>query len=84
VSSVALAAPGVDIYSTLRSGKYGTMSGTSMATPHVSGAAALVLDVCSLLTPDQLERVLVGYTDHPAGLQGKVTTAAGSRISRRG
>ncbi|ESP94352.1 S8 family serine peptidase [Pseudoalteromonas luteoviolacea] len=39
---VELAAPGVDVLSTLNSGDYGTMSGTSMATPHVSGVAALI------------------------------------------
>jgi len=37
-----LAGPGVSITSTLLGGGYGTKSGTSMATPHVSGAAALV------------------------------------------
>jgi subtilisin len=39
---IELAAPGVSIYSTYRRGKYTTMSGTSMACPHVSGVAALV------------------------------------------
>ena len=42
-SSVDIAAPGVDIYSTYRCDSYGWMSGTSMAAPEVSGAAALVL-----------------------------------------
>ncbi|SHO50496.1 S8 family serine peptidase [Anaerocolumna xylanovorans] len=37
-----IAAPGGNIYSTLPGGKYGTMSGTSMAAPHIAGAYALM------------------------------------------
>ena len=40
--SVDIGAPGVDILSTVRNNQYDTYSGTSMATPHVAGAAALV------------------------------------------
>jgi len=40
---VELAAPGSSIYSTTLGGGYGTLSGTSMATPHVTGVAALVV-----------------------------------------
>jgi subtilisin len=37
-----IAAPGVDIYSTLPGNKYGSLSGTSMACPHIVGVAALI------------------------------------------
>ncbi len=52
-------APGVGIVSTSIDGiSYTTMSGTSMATPHVSGAAALILQVNPGMTPLQVRQLL--------------------------
>jgi subtilisin family serine protease len=57
-NEIELAAPGVSIYSTLPKGKYGYKSGTSMACPHVSGVAALILAVYPTYTNDQVRQTL--------------------------
>lgn len=67
-----LAAPGVNIYSTLPGNEYGFYSGTSMATPHVTGAAALLLAKRPDLTPAEVRTVLMQSSDQVSALQGKV------------
>jgi len=59
---VELAAPGVNIYSTYSSG-YRSMSGTSMACPHVVGVAALILSQHPNMTETQLRTALRFATD---------------------
>lgn len=54
---VDVAAPGEAILST-KDGDYGALSGTSMATPHVAGLAALIKATDSLLTPAQIEEII--------------------------
>jgi parallel beta-helix repeat protein len=51
---IELSAPGVDIYSTVRSNSYASLSGTSMACPHVTGAAALAWSEFANYTRDQI------------------------------
>ncbi len=54
-----LSAPGVDILSTFRNPDYDRLNGTSMATPHVSGAATVLLQKNPNLTPAQIKALLV-------------------------
>lgn len=57
--SVDIFAPGYDIYSTLPESKYGTESGTSMASPVVAGVAALLLSYFPELTPQQIKELIM-------------------------
>lgn len=64
-SSKDISAPGADILSTVRTGnnKYDFKSGTSMAAPVVSGAAALLYSMRPKLTANQVKYILYNSTD---------------------
>jgi subtilisin len=65
--SVDVIAPGVSVYSTWAGGGYFTSSGTSMATPHVSGVVALMAALSPSLTPAQARTLLRQSGECPNG-----------------
>jgi hypothetical protein len=80
--TVDLAAPGESIYSTLREGKYGYLSGGSMASAQVSGAAALILSVEPSLTATEVKADLLGSVRALPSLEGKVITGGTLDVCR--
>lgn len=72
--SVLMGAPGSGILSTLPGNSYGNLSGTSMASPHVAGAAALLCAANATLSVNQLRALLAFNGDPTAALQGRSLT----------
>jgi len=58
-----LVAPGVFVNTTSIQGRYNLTSGTSFAAPHVSGAAAILLEKNSELSPQQIKSIIVSTAD---------------------
>ena len=77
--TVHIAAPGRDILSTWLNGTFREASGTSMATPEVSGVAALVLALEPDMTVAKLRERLLTSVDKLPALEGKVSS--GGRIN---
>lgn len=75
IKSVDIAAPGVNILSTLPTDIYEDWSGTSMATPFVSGVAALMLSVNSAMGPLELKEKILRSSKPLSKLNGKVLTS---------
>jgi subtilisin family serine protease len=69
--SVDLGAPGVDILSCKLGGGYKYASGTSMATPHVAGACALIWSMNSAMSNDEVKDILLRTGDQIPALAGK-------------
>jgi subtilisin family serine protease len=73
-TSVDLAAPGAAILSTTPNNSYASYSGTSMATPHVTGTVALLAAANPQATAAQIRTAILSSTTPVAGLAGKVAT----------
>jgi len=70
--TVHVAAPGVNVYSTVRGGRYESFSGTSMAAPHVAGVAALMASVMPDMGYAEIKERLIKTSDPAQFLRKKV------------
>lgn len=79
LESVDLGAPGTEILSTYLNDGYATASGTSMASPHVAGVAALVWSIDPSLTIAEVKQILMDSGESIPALSGK--TVSGKRLN---
>jgi thermitase len=77
--TVDVAAPGVSIYSTYMNGGYATLSGTSMATPHVTGLAGLIKARIPTAEWSTIRNLILSTGDTVTAASGKTLT--GKRIN---
>jgi len=73
-NSVDVAAPGVSVLSTIPNGGYAYYSGTSMATPHVTGTAALLYSLYPDMTPEEAIQIIKNTGTPLTSLQGNVAS----------
>ena len=88
-TTVHIAAPGSLIFSTLPAyiygrptGGYGLLTGTSMATPHVTAAVALLMSYRPSLTHIEVKSAILKFSDRLANLKGKVISGARLNLHR--
>ena len=80
-TTVDLGAPGVGVWSTTAPGTYESYNGTSMATPHVTGAAALYAATHPGATAAQIKAAILAAAVPTASLTGKTVTGGRLNVS---
>lgn len=80
--SVDVAAPGTEILSTSFYGSYSYMDGTSMAAPHIAGAAALLKAYKPQLSALEIKNLILSSVDKKPQLGGKVSSGGVINISK--
>lgn len=81
LTMVDLGAPGSSIYSTQPGGLYQNLSGTSMATPHVAGACALLKAFRPSLSHAEIRNTIIATVDPTPAMAGK--SVSGGRLNIR-
>jgi hypothetical protein len=88
--SVDVAAPGVDVLSTVRTGTssgtyndYEFLDGTSMATPMVAGIAGLVLSENPTDSPGQIKNAIMRSVNHPSSLKLRTSWAGVTGVGKK-
>jgi subtilisin family serine protease len=76
---IDLAAPGVEVMTTMPEERFNLVSGTSMAAAHVSGVVALALQLSPWLSPDEVQRILE-ETAEDLGSPGKDRLFGSGRV----
>jgi len=71
-TTVDVASPGSNVYSTINGNSYSMASGTSMAAPNASGVAAMVLGYNPKLTPEEVKDILIKTTVKTSQFKNKI------------
>lgn len=81
-TTVDLAAPGSSIYSTIPGSSYATYSGTSMATPHVAGAVALLKSVVPGMSAAEIKSRLLSTVDPVSAFTSNTVSRGRMNVAR--
>lgn len=74
-NTVDIAAPGMEILSTIVGSSYDVMSGSSMATPHITGLAAILYSCTENISPESVKNTILSNVKLLPALKGMISVA---------